>query len=55
MFMGTNCPVPFVFYQELPPLKAPALKVYYITVILKLNEPVSQSALCFSNYDFVQQ
>lgn len=40
---------PLYFIRNLPPLKTPVLKVFYITVILKLPEPVSRSALGLSN------
>lgn len=40
---------PGYFIRNLPPLKTPAPKVFYIMVIPKLPEPVSQSALGLSN------
>lgn len=48
---GTYFPGPFVFQQQSPPLRIPALKALkaYIMVIHKLNEPVSHPALGFWN------
>lgn len=40
---------PLYSIRNLPPLKTPALKVFYIMVIPKLPEPVSQSAVGLSN------